>query len=106
MKAIFYDTHAHLDFPEFENEVPEIVARAEVAGIERIITIGTTLDKSRRAIELAERFPNVYAAVGWHPSHVTEAPTDILGDLRSLAMHPKVVAIGETGLDYSRLPSR
>src|SRR6185369_3042153 len=105
MKPIFYDTHAHLDFPEFENEVPEIVARAQAAAISKIITIGTTLAKSRRAIEFAERFPNVYAAIGWHPSHVTEAPQEIASDLRTLATHPKVVAIGEAGLDYSRLPS-
>jgi TatD DNase family protein len=105
MKPSFYDTHAHLDFPEFEKEVPAIVARAQEAGITKIVTIGTTLEKSRRAIALAEQFPNVFAAIGWHPSHVTEAPQEIVSDLRTLAQHPKVVAIGEAGLDYSRLPS-
>lgn len=105
MKPFFYDTHAHLDFPEFANEVPEIVARAEAAGISKIITIGTTAEKSLRAIEIAERFPHVYAAIGWHPSYVTEAPGDIITELRRLAQHPKVVALGEAGLDYSRLPS-
>src|SRR5262245_10695826 len=105
MKPTFYDTHAHLDFPDFENEIPEIVARAEAAGIRKIITIGTTLEKSRRAIEIAEKFPNVFVAIGWHPSHVTEAPQDITTDLRELAKHPKVVALGEAGLDYSRVPS-
>lgn len=104
MKPTFYDTHAHLDFPEFGNEVADIVARAEAAGIRKIITIGTTLEKSRRAVELADQFPNVYAAIGWHPSHITEAPEEITADLRALAQHPKVVAIGEAGLDYSRLP--
>src|SRR5687768_17144986 len=102
--AIFFDTHAHLDFPDFENDVVEVVSRAEAAGITRIITIGTTLEGSRRAVQLAERFPNVYAAVGWHPSHVTEAPEEISSDLHKLASHEKVVAIGEAGLDYSRLP--
>jgi TatD DNase family protein len=104
MEAPFYDTHAHLDFPEFENEVPEIVARAQAAGITRIITIGTTAEKSRRAIQIAEQFENVYAAIGWHPSYVSEAPESVTAELRSLAEHPKVVAIGEAGLDYSRLP--
>src|SRR5215510_7608912 len=105
MNKTFYDTHAHLDFPDFEKDLPEIVARAEAAGISKIITIGTTLQNSRKAIALAEQFPSVYAAVGWHPSHVTEAPGEITTDLRTLAQHPRVLAIGETGLDYSRLPS-
>ncbi len=105
MNPTFYDTHAHLDFPEFANDIPEVVRRANEAGITKIITIGTTLEKSRRAIDLAETFPDVYAAIGWHPSHVTEAPDEISADIRALAMHPKVVAIGEAGLDYSRLPS-
>jgi TatD DNase family protein len=105
MKAEFFDTHAHLDFPDFAGETEQIVARAEAAGITRIITIGTTLEGSLRAVEIADRFPHVYAAVGWHPSHVTEAPSQVAGELRALADHPKVVAIGECGLDYSRLPS-
>jgi TatD DNase family protein len=106
MKPIFYDTHAHLDFPDFANDLPEVVARAEAVGIRKIITIGTTLENSRKAIALADRFPNVYAAIGWHPSHVTEAPEEITNALRDLAQHPKVLAIGETGLDYSRLPGK
>ncbi len=103
--AVFFDTHAHLDFPDFQNDVAEVVSRAEGAGITRIITIGTTLEGSRKAVQSAERFPSVYAAVGWHPSHVTEAPEEISTELRQLASHPKVVALGEAGLDYSRLPS-
>jgi TatD DNase family protein len=104
--ARFFDTHAHLDFPDFANDVPEVVARAQEAGIEKIICIGTDLESSARVVRLAEQFPNVFAAVGWHPSHVTEAPKDIRPGLRQLASHPKVVAIGETGLDYHRLPSQ
>ena len=68
---MFYDTHAHLDFPEFADELPQIIERAERAGITRIITIGTTLESSRRALQIAEQFPNVFAAVGWHPSRRT-----------------------------------
>jgi TatD DNase family protein len=100
---MFYDTHAHLDYPEFAAELPEVIARAEVAGITRIISIGTDLESSKRAIGLAERFPNVFAVAGWHPTHVLEAPEDLRPALRALARHPKVVALGETGLDYHRL---
>ena len=101
----FYDTHAHLDYPDFANDLPLILERAQAAGITRIISIGTDLTSSRRAIQLSERFDNVFAAVGWHPGHALEAPEDLRPALRDLAQHPKVVAIGETGLDYYRLPS-
>jgi TatD DNase family protein len=103
---MFYDTHAHLDYPDFAPELPEVIARAEAAGIAKIISIGTDLASSVRAIKLAEEFPNVFAAVGWHPSHATAAPLDLRPALHELARHPKVVALGETGLDYHRLPSR
>ncbi|HWW01049.1 MAG TPA: TatD family hydrolase [Candidatus Acidoferrum sp.] len=102
----FYDTHAHLDYPDFAVELPQIVERAAVAGITKIITIATDLDSSRRTLQLAERFPSVFAAVGWHPSDASEAPDDLRPALRDLAKHPKVVALGETGLDYHRLPSQ
>ena len=102
----FYDTHAHLDYPEFAQELPEVIARAQSSGISRIISIGTDLDSSKRAIKLSEQFPNVFAVVGWHPSHADQAPTDLRPALRELAQHPKVVALGETGLDYHRLPSQ
>ena len=101
----FFDTHAHLDFPDFEADLLQVIERAQGAGIARIISIGTDLDSSTRAIKLAERFPSVFAAVGWHPSHITAAPEDVRPALRALSKHPKVVAIGETGLDYYRLPS-
>jgi TatD DNase family protein len=101
----FFDTHAHLDFPDFEPDLPQVIERAQAAGIARIISIGTDLDSSTRAIKLAERFAGVFAAVGWHPSHVTAAPDDVRPPLRELAKRPRVVAIGETGLDYYRLPS-
>ena len=100
----FYDTHAHLDYPEFEKDFPEIMARAGAAGITKLISIGTNLDSSRRAVRLAESFPMIYAAVGWHPGEALEAPDDLRPALRELARHPKVVAIGETGHDYYRLP--
>jgi len=102
----FYDTHAHLDDEQFVADLPQVIERAKAAGIARINCIATDLESSRKAIALAERFANVYAAAGWHPSHATEAPQDIRPALRELAKHPKVVALGETGLDYYRLPSR
>jgi TatD DNase family protein len=103
--AIFYDTHAHLTYPDFAEELPQVLARAEAAGIAKIICIGTDLDSSKRAIGLTDQFPNVFAVVGWHPSDATDAPSDLRPALRELARHAKVVALGETGLDYHRLPS-
>ncbi len=103
---VFYDTHAHLSRPEFEVDLAEVIARAAGAGITKIITIGTDLASSVRAIKLAEEYPNVFAVVGWHPSHAAEAPEDLRPALHELAKHRKVVALGETGLDYYRLPSR
>ncbi|MCC6354648.1 MAG: TatD family hydrolase [Verrucomicrobiae bacterium] len=99
------DTHAHLDFPDFESDIEAVVARAREAGVGRIITIGTGPESSRRAIALAERFDGVFAAVGLHPSEAQDAEGDWIGELQALAAHPKVVAIGETGLDFHRLPS-
>jgi TatD DNase family protein len=99
------DTHAHLDFPDFENDLEDVLRRAEQADVERIITIGTSIQSSRRAIELAEMYPAVFAAIGVHPSHVEDAADDVITPLRELAQNPRVVAIGETGLDYHHLPS-
>jgi TatD DNase family protein len=98
------DTHAHLDFPDFAEDLDAVIARAAEVGVHRIVTIGTSIEGSRRAIELAERFPDVWAVVGVHPNSAMEAPEDVITPLRELAKHPKVVAIGETGLDYYRLP--
>jgi TatD DNase family protein len=103
--AIFFDTHAHLDYPDYAGDLAEVIARAQAAGITKIISIGTSLDSSERAIRLAEKYPNVYAAVGWHPTEAASAPDDLRPALREFARHPKVVAIGETGLDYHHLPS-
>src|SRR5262245_41267623 len=102
----FYDTHAHLARAEFRNELAAVIDRAQAAGIEKIVSIATDFESSRACIEIAERFPNVFASVGWHPSDAPRAPEDIRPGLLELVSHPKVVAIGETGLDYYRLPSR
>ena len=102
---IFFDTHAHLDYPDYAPDLPEVIARAHAAGIAKMISIGTSLESNERAVRLAEKFPALYAAVGWHPGEALTAPEDLRPALRELASHPKVVAIGETGLDYYRLPS-
>jgi TatD DNase family protein len=101
-----YDTHAHLDSPDFGADLPQVMARAGAAGVTKVITVATSLESSRRAIQIATRYPGVFAAVGWHPSDAAQAPDDIRPVLRGLARHPKVVAVGETGLDYHRLPSQ
>jgi TatD DNase family protein len=98
------ETHAHLDHPDFAPDLEGVISRAAEAGVTRIISIGTGLESSRRAVALAERFPNVHAVVGIHPTNVTEEGLDFLPALGELARHPKVVAIGETGIDYHHLP--
>src|SRR5438046_10284505 len=94
------ETHAHLDYPDFANDLEDVLRRAAEAGVTRIITIGTSIESSRRAIDLAEKYPAVYAVIGVHPTYVEEAEEDVFTPLRELAKHPRVVAIGETGLEY------
>jgi TatD DNase family protein len=101
----FFDTHAHLDYPDFVPDFAQVLERARAAGITKLISIGTDWDSSARAVQLAEQHDCIYAVVGWHPSHASAAPEDLRPRLRELAQHPKVVALGETGLDYYRLPS-
>ena len=95
-----FETHAHLDYPDFAGDLEAVVEAARAAGISKIITIGTGLESSRRAVELAERFECVHAVVGLHPTYVEEEKGGWLEGIRELARHPKVAAIGETGLDY------
>jgi TatD DNase family protein len=99
------ETHAHLDYPDFAPDFDDVLRRANEAGVTRIITIGTSLASSRRAIELAEKYSNIFAVIGVHPTYTEEAGDDVITPLRELAKSPRVVAIGETGLDYHSLPS-
>lgn len=94
------DSHCHLDLPHFAEDRDEVVARAQAAGVAAILTIGIDLDHSRAAIALAERYPQVYAAVGVHPNDCAGFGPQTLATLRELAGHAKAVAIGEIGLDY------
>jgi TatD DNase family protein len=96
------DSHCHLDFPQFDADRDEVLARAVEAGVTAIINPGADLESSRRAVALAERYDNVYAAVGVHPHDASTLDPQVLAELRQLAAHPKVVAIGEIGLDYYR----
>ncbi len=101
------DTHAHLTFPDFADDLDGLLERAAAAGVTRIITIGTTLESSRRAVEIAEKYACVFAAVGIHPDHAVEAAPGFIKELRALAQSPRVVAIGECGFDYfRRTPAR
>ena len=82
--AIFYDTHAHLDYPDFQPDFGDVLSRAREAGITRMISIGTNFESSRRAIALTEGHEEIFAVVGWHPSDALEAPEDLRGTLREL----------------------
>ena len=109
------DTHAHLDFPDFSEDLDAVLERAAHAGVSRIITISTTLPSCRRAMELcmsselrtpsilqSQEVPQISATIGIHPLYVDQTPDNFLDELRSMAMNPCVVGIGETGLDYHR----
>lgn len=94
------DSHAHLNDRAYQNDVADVIARAEAAGVDAIINVGYDLASSRKAVDLAERFPGLWAVVGLHP-HDAKDWTEELGDsLRELTKHPKVLALGEAGLDY------
>jgi TatD DNase family protein len=99
------ETHAHLDYPDFAGDFDDILRRATEAGVMRIITIGTSVESSRRAVDLADKYPNIFAVIGVHPTYVEESGEDVITPLRELAKSSRVVAIGETGLDYHSLPS-
>jgi TatD DNase family protein len=94
------DSHCHLDFPDFANEVDDIVARAEAAGVGRIVTISTLVNKVGALQAIAERFPNVYFSVGTHPNQADEEDGLSAETLIDLTKHRKAVALGEAGLDY------
>lgn len=93
------DAHCHLNFKAFADDVEEVIKRARDKKIE-IINVGTALDSSKSAIELAEKYPGLYATVGIHPHHADKIKTNWEDEVAQLAKHPKVVAIGETGIDY------
>ena len=94
------DSHCHLDFPQFDGEVRDLVARAAERGVHRMVTICTTLDQEPNVRAISEAHDPVFYAAGTHPMSVGKVPEIALEDLTRLAAHPKFVGIGETGLDY------
>src|ERR1700722_19517043 len=94
------DSHCHLDFPDFADELDAVVERARAAGVERLVTISTRVRLGARLVEIAERFPNVYFTIGTHPHQAAEEPELDTPAIRSFAAHSKCVGIGEAGLDY------
>lgn len=97
---VLVDSHCHLDFPDFAAEVDDVVARAQAAGVGLMVTISTKVSEFDKILAIAERFPNVYCSVGIHPHEAASEPETDTATLVKLAAHPKVVGIGETGLDY------
>lgn len=96
------DSHCHLDFRTFDEDREEVIFRSREAGVTRILNPGIDLESSKEAVRLAEKHPHIYAAVGIHPNDAGGWNAETLATLRSLADHPKVVAIGEIGLDFYR----
>ncbi|MFC2031391.1 TatD family hydrolase [Chloroflexota bacterium] len=96
------DTHAHLDFPQFDADRQIAIERALAAGVKVIVNVGADLESSRRAVDLAEQYKSVYAAVGVHPHGANRLNGTALAELRGLAQNPNVVAVGEIGLDFYR----
>ena len=99
------DTHCHLTSSRFNKDLADVVARASDAGVTQLITIGCDVPSSRQSIEIAEKFPNVFCTVGVHPCYVMDVTeSDWLEQIHEMSAHPKVVAIGEIGLDYYHEP--
>ncbi len=96
------DTHAHLDFPHFDKDREEVIQEAKSCGVERIVNVGVDLESSQKSIALAGKYPQIYATVGFHPDDAKKFSQGNLDELRTLAQQRKVVAIGETGLDFYR----
>ncbi|KIZ37374.1 MULTISPECIES: TatD family hydrolase [Rhodopseudomonas] len=94
------DSHCHLEFPDFAEDLDGLVARAHAAGVARMVTISTRVRRLPELLAISERFPNVYCSVGTHPHHVDEEDGIPAEELIELTRHPKVVALGEAGLDY------
>ncbi len=94
------DSHCHLDFPDFEGEIPDLIARAKAAGVTRMVTICTRLRNEPKVRAIAEAHPEVFYAAGTHPMSAAEEPLATVTELVALAAHPKFVGIGESGLDY------
>lgn len=96
----YIDSHAHYDDEQFDTDRDELLTRLHNGGVRNIVNIGCTMERSQFSVDLAEKYPFVYAAVGIHPEDASDAPSDYLEKLRRMADYEKVVAVGEIGLDY------
>jgi TatD DNase family protein len=94
------DSHCHLDFPDFAAELSAVVVRAEAVGVGRLVTISTRVRRQSELLAIVDKFPNVFSSIGTHPHHAHEELDVTVENLVALAQNPKVVAIGEAGLDY------
>ena len=99
-KPIIVDSHCHLDFPDFEGEIPDLIMRAQEAGVKRMVTICTRLKNEPLVRKISEEYEPVYYAAGTHPMSAAEEPLASADQLIKISKHPKMVGIGETGLDY------
>lgn len=96
------DSHAHIQLSQFDRDRDAVLKRAQEAGVSAILVIGFDMETSLGAVELAEKHPQIYATVGMHPHDAKDLTPDVLEEFRKLAAHPKVIALGEMGLDYYR----
>ena len=94
------DVHCHLNFHSFRSDYDEVIKRATRKGIEKIINVGTSVESSRSAVELAQKYDNLYAIIGIHPHHADKVENGWEKEIENLAREPKVIAIGEIGIDY------
>jgi TatD DNase family protein len=101
-ETMLIDSHCHLDFPDFSTELDGVIDRARAAGVGRIVTISTRVKRHAQVLAIAEKFPEVFCSVGTHPHYADEEADIDAQNLIGLAKHPKIVAIGEGGLDYFR----
>lgn len=97
---MLFDTHVHLNVAQFEQDQEEVIKRAQEAGVTKMVVVGFDHETIPKAIDLAEKYPFIYAAVGWHPVDAIDFTPKELIWLEELSKHPKVVALGEMGLDY------
>ena len=101
-RKIMIDTHCHIDFKDFDRDRDEVIRQAAQAGVDRLINIGADIPSSRRAVALAESHANIFATIGVHPHDAKTLTPAFLAEMEKMAAHPKVVGIGEIGLDYYR----
>jgi TatD DNase family protein len=97
---MFIDSHCHLFYDDFKDDIADVIARANAAGVQYFIVPATNHDTARQAIALAEKYPSIFVSVGFHPLDLKEYSDERLNQIEEMVLHPKVIAIGEIGIDY------